>query len=756
MQKVNIKDILAQYRPVVPEIQRDYVWGNNTDVLAQFMGDLNHKLGKTTQDGANIGFLYSYPRGDENYIIDGQQRLTTMLLLLHFLSCQDYSLHADFQNKVRLDGKTTAFAYRVRPTSLSFMKMLFAYEAKDSKSVRNLKDYKLCYDEDPTVNASLKTLDWLCDNIQKYPNLTYKAVLEKVKFWYFSVDETSQGEELYITMNSRGERLTKSEHIKPRLFDKLDDGNEKQSFGKAWDSWEEFFYRHKDKRSIESVDAAMDNMLRIVVELKTGKIHDRGVSANDAKDITLHDVRAYMSALMDISEMAADNGADAIYLGFVNKEISRLYGDDKNNPDFADGDFNVLKTLLTEHLRHKGSADKYQLAQVYHLIRNLIVRGILKSSRALLGLLKEMKESTKTFYAYMLECSTDAQWHDVIGGKQEPAKIKIFIKSGKEAEQQIWIAQETTLWKGNIKPLLDWATVNGEYSVSEFDRIHVLFKTFFSENKKEGLTSNLTRRALLTFNMTAYPWWQYPYQAYFGHTADEWRQIILKNPGEFKNFLEAFAASGKSPEEFCESRIKECPVGKDWYEFVEFPYLLEYLNTKHVTHSDKRGLFLEKGCYAQQISVNDEHLYHILKKHEPDMLKSGYWVGKDHTGNDNWVLVTDNIAWIGIWYEQELTEIDGKKVLTDQNYVVRIQKRGSKTPEENQVQLKEIADYFKYESAVGSNPLIFQWSENRKCYLLKVPFPQKNDFTGAASIIIELLAQLFATPMSEKSRRLQQ
>lgn len=88
MRKININELIADYNFVVPEIQREYVWGakKNKQVLVQFLHDLNEKLSK---GNANIGFLYSYQSGKEHYLIDGQQRYTTIILLLYYLSAKE-------------------------------------------------------------------------------------------------------------------------------------------------------------------------------------------------------------------------------------------------------------------------------------------------------------------------------------------------------------------------------------------------------------------------------------------------------------------------------------------------------------------------------------------------------------------------------------------------------------------------------------------------------------------------------------------
>lgn len=83
MEKNNINNLLQHYNLVVPEIQREYVWGNKKTVVETFIHDLVKSLKKGE---ANIGFLYSYKNGTEYHIIDGQQRFTTIILLLYVLA----------------------------------------------------------------------------------------------------------------------------------------------------------------------------------------------------------------------------------------------------------------------------------------------------------------------------------------------------------------------------------------------------------------------------------------------------------------------------------------------------------------------------------------------------------------------------------------------------------------------------------------------------------------------------------------------
>ena len=296
MDKQNIRSLIDNYNFVVPEIQREYVWGaaKNKSVFIQFVKDLNAKLQK---GDTNIGFLYSYKSGVEHYLIDGQQRYTTLILMLYFIAASNGNDCLSKIDKIlRIDEREQAFSYRVRSFTESFLHNLLKSGIVDSKVVRDQIWFKNEYNEDPTIESMLGALDTFNSVIGECPNITLDNILNNIYFWYFDVDQTSQGEELYITMNSRGEKLTDSEQIKPRLFRKE---NDKEAYGKKWDQWEEFFYKKdlRGDRPISSIDIAMNNIIRVVLELKTQKEHDEIKPIDDSNIIDLHDIEKYMDAL---------------------------------------------------------------------------------------------------------------------------------------------------------------------------------------------------------------------------------------------------------------------------------------------------------------------------------------------------------------------------------------------------------------------------------------------------------------------------
>lgn len=610
MEKKNINDLLRDFNFVVPEIQREYVWGaaKNKRVLSQFLKDIDNKL---EQGDANIGFLYSYESGTEHYLIDGQQRYTTILLLCHYLAASNKDdTHSQFVSRLKLDNNVQAFAYRVRSNTESFLKNLLKSGVTDYKCVSDQIWYKSEYDNDPTIQSMLGALEVFGNVVKNCKNISLDNVLNHIFFWYFDVQMTSQGEELYITMNSRGEKLTDSEQIKPRLLGKT--GNQKEYYGKEWDNWEEFFYNKelRETRGIDTIDTAMNNIIRIVLELKTCHEHGQLNPVEDAEAISIKDVAIHMEALMSVARLE-----DGLYLS----EIRRLYGDSNE-----DGDFYVLKALLTE--RRKGQTDLYEYKRVYQTIRNHVRRNKLKN-RAFLSFLTGYMQSPLAWYEYILK--QDDESKAVFYG-HELEKIQICNDLGKPAESEIWKAEAHPFWNGEIKSLISWSKNGESFNLNSFILLTQSFNLLFDQKKNDGWTNDHVRQALIV-RLTHYPL----YDCFFGYTSDQWKLIMNENPDDFKSFLYEFARMDTTKRDNHIETIKNSYPETEknlWAEFVHHDYLLAYCNTKRIQYREEYGIECVQNSYKQPYSVKNMHLEHYLKHHMkedmPDAQGWNYWIDK--------------------------------------------------------------------------------------------------------------------------------
>lgn len=632
MNKLNIHSLLTDFSFVVPEIQREYVWGNKTSkndyVLRQFLIDLNDKV---SNGETNIGFLYSYKSGEEHYLIDGQQRYTTLILLLHYITVKENAnSHEDYVSMHRIDKNISAFSYRVRSQTDSFLKNLLMSSAITSKMIKQQKWYKSIYEDDFTIHSMMDALDVIDEIWNTLPNLSSQTILNNIFFWYFDVDKTSQGEELYITMNSRGEKLTDSEQIKPRLLNKITNVIEKESFGKKWDNWEEFFFRDKIRngKPIEKIDSAMNNLIRLVLEIITLKEHSRINPIEDANLIELEDIERYMNAIISLSELS-----DGKYC----EEIMRLYGDSEK-----DGNYCVLKALLTEVLKGQTNSDEYE--RVYQTISNHVTRNKIKNLD-FLQFLKEYIDYSGTFYDFIL--TSNAEVANKVFNGHELEKIAICSEFNDiDKEKALWTEQSSDFWKGEMKSLITWSKINGNFSFERFKHIRANFhKLFKNKFDREDWTSDKVRQALIASRLP-----NYPIDGRFGYYRDEWKEIFIQNSDSICTFIMQFDnVSSEDVPKTLDSIRKEYVESPEnpWAEFVTFDYFLGYCNTKHLSWTDECGWILVQNSWAKPFSVRNMRLFHDLKKSFGDNINGwNMWMYKSWNScvciqNDNQQIYTD-------------------------------------------------------------------------------------------------------------------
>lgn len=281
LKEQSILFLLSQNNFIVPEIQREYVWGNNPEVLNRFLDSIIDKIGASCDVCGNpelslkinVGFLYTYKPSYVNYnyerfldenLIDGQQRFTTLFLLLFYTSLKENRV-SDFVDALRLeDYQQLAFDYKVRNLTHIFILNLISkvdtieklQQVLAGKASWLLKDFN----QDVTVQSMIQALRIIDEKFKFRREKYFSFILNNIKFYHFRTEATNQGEELYITMNARGEALSKNEENKAGLM--FDDYNLFE-YGAKWEQWQDFFWKNRDKcNPMSNADNGLDEFLR--------------------------------------------------------------------------------------------------------------------------------------------------------------------------------------------------------------------------------------------------------------------------------------------------------------------------------------------------------------------------------------------------------------------------------------------------------------------------------------------------------------
>lgn len=288
---------------IIPELQRDYVWGerNVKGLLASILDNYNKREEQTLQISdfrgneieqdirnflneeymrlrynTRVGFIYAYhdrSLSSQYYLIDGQQRITTIFLILLALYRR---VDQDRFRKMYFVACVPKIDYKVREVAHDFLVDFIEYELTKEDSSKTFKEsskYYSEYNKDITAQsifanyynvivpalAAYDNVESLIDYIENY-----------IEFNYFDTNISEQGEKLYLYMNSRGESLSVQERIKSIIVGR---SSEKLKAGKIWEDWQNFFWRIKPQ-SDNNADRGFYEFLKWATVLHMCKYHD--------------------------------------------------------------------------------------------------------------------------------------------------------------------------------------------------------------------------------------------------------------------------------------------------------------------------------------------------------------------------------------------------------------------------------------------------------------------------------------------------
>ncbi|MBP5202394.1 DUF262 domain-containing protein [bacterium] len=186
----------------IPIYQRNYAWGK--DEIETLVQDVYDSFTKQ-KENYYIGTLVTF-RKDNNLfeVIDGQQRLTTIYLILKALN----------------EKPKSKLTYKARP--------------KSDKTLNALPDFKDIEEKDQGI---VNGFNWAKNALKDKTDLK-DYFLNKVHIIHYQVPHDIDLNHYFEVMNSRGEQLEKHEIVKARLMGKLDNGNDdaRMIFNKIWEA----------------------------------------------------------------------------------------------------------------------------------------------------------------------------------------------------------------------------------------------------------------------------------------------------------------------------------------------------------------------------------------------------------------------------------------------------------------------------------------------------------------------------------------
>ena len=196
---------------VIPRYQRAYAWEDKE--IVQLIDDINDSTGDYY-----IGSLVVAKVKDkvETYeVVDGQQRLTTLYLLLHYLKSQ-----------VGAVGKTLSFD--CRPDSNYTLTHIEAL----------LSDEKRLADDEDRIEQSIRNgLKVIRQKFETGDGIQKDDFLERLRrviLYRIEVPEHTDLNRYFEIMNTRGEQLEQHDILKAQLMGYLPNQKEQEFFSRVW------------------------------------------------------------------------------------------------------------------------------------------------------------------------------------------------------------------------------------------------------------------------------------------------------------------------------------------------------------------------------------------------------------------------------------------------------------------------------------------------------------------------------------------
>ena len=560
----------------IPDLQRDYCWGKsntNNDRVGPFIDSLL-ELKKDTD--ITLGIIYGYfdkIMPDHLQLCDGQQRITTLFLLIGVLNRKlSYQftdiLISEFERE--RDDYEPYLKYAIRESSLYFISDLVKYYfskpetdedyLQNVESIKNSNWFLNSYLQAPTIKSMLigiytieKKLDGMQpDALQEFADFIIGKDEDKphLSLLFFDMENRTNGEETFVVINTTGEPLSANQNLKPLMINKYGD-----DVADKWEKMEAWFWNHRNKAEQKhTADEGMTEFFRCVRLIQAQSVKEyldiyQSHEKFPYEKISFDSVYKLFEAYSRIYTLDYSERFDkpiAYETGFTAADLYRLLPTLKYCSSFNPKDDETLKRVYhmfsviskyrsvdNAYTEGRQAAPAYQAMQLVQELFNKI--NIADNSEKLMAQdILCLRENNNEYFEHE-KAKLDLTYNAILAGRNR-----------KEVELLIAKAEQNKIFNGRLKYIIDWSIK--ETNSENLGKITVLdsvcdevgrFKAYMDKieelwNLGSSKQMDILRCALLTCN-----WKEYPIeQCSLGANPDQWFRFFERNNLQIKKFIE--------------------------------------------------------------------------------------------------------------------------------------------------------------------------------------------------------------------------
>lgn len=607
---------------IIPDLQRDYCWGNNNntkvsgkgELVSDFVNNLIDQFKSKDKESLNLGLLYGYEiPANHIQLCDGQQRITTLFLLLGMINKRTgaFRQHLISDFEYEHDDKEPYLKYAIRESSLYFLSDLvcnfFISNTDPVDKIKTADWYFQDYDLDPSIQSMIKTLEIIETLLTKTAeNIDLKEfgdwLLHKLTFMYVDMENRQNGEETFVIINTTGEPLSATENLKPLVIHANINKNI-QDVDKKWEEIETWFWQHRAGDN-DTADAGFNEFLRWVTMLHSDekdlqRILKEGKYAFPIEKISIDDIYKYWTIIKFLFETWEHKGRlkSEFLSPATNKGIDQI------------DCFELLPLIAYCHRWEIKNADDRNLYRLYMFLHNLRKAGNVN------GLVGDAIKIARSCIDILNLVDNNFDVSTKLLSKEEELKLTILkdnIDNRIVIEELFWQAQSYkvkshNIWSGKILPLIEWASNDKGFDADLFKEYLEIFDNTFRGKCNDNIDN--VRRALLTRNLKHYPRIFSGNTVYsFGWEWSDWRKLINDNKQEFKSFFDDLR-----DDITCEKMIEDYKE-KAWADFVHDKRLMDYCTEKKLQWHNKSWYLMERERWsAGHANINTYKYYLYLQ-----------------------------------------------------------------------------------------------------------------------------------------------
>lgn len=387
---ISVKDIFNKYKVIrVPYYQRDYVWGSKNDGrnLYKFIDDIFTQYNTNPTSEYFIGTL-AFCSERENDVIDGQQRLTSLILILSILAKEKCSQTIKDNNAKLLEPNGTFVIQE--PFYLT-------EELKHNLGLENnFNSQKYNVNISKTIDRIKSQINngWFGYSESWYDGL-YAYILDKVKLISLEYNNIGESLKYFLNINSLSIQLSQSDIFFSILSQSLRIANSTHSIfeiKQKLSSIGKYLRLSKDidgYKAYDTGDKGVDNLIYIFLNAHYQKDNNI-MSLNETgigKWVSFYKNEVFNDALkakeFTDNFISFINDFEFIYNQFANRNVNL----DKTSSIYTswillqyENYFDILKVMLelfrTRHNYIKGLANLYENNQISIMKLNEIAKRL--------------------------------------------------------------------------------------------------------------------------------------------------------------------------------------------------------------------------------------------------------------------------------------------------------------------------------------------------------------------------------------------